>query len=181
MPPCCRATAKFLVNPIGRATLPLMKLHFLRHAAALDGADDARRPLSDTGRKQARKLGRFLRRGEIVFDSAFTSPLVRARQTAEIVLDITNGPQAVKLHPTDALLNDTEADEFARWLAALPDAGDVLLVGHEPSLSQRVRWLLGVARAESLPLAKGALACVKTSDRRTGELKFLVSPKSMGA
>ena len=61
----------------------------------------------------------------------------------------------------------------------LPD-GHVLLVGHEPSLSARVRRLLGLERAEALELSKGALACVKTADRRTGSLKFLLTPKSLG-
>ncbi|MBI3877907.1 MAG: phosphohistidine phosphatase SixA [Verrucomicrobia bacterium] len=157
-----------------------MKLYFLRHATALDGVDDARRPLSDTGRKQVRKLARFLKRSGIVFDAAYTSPLVRARQTAEIVVDIVNESTPLQLAATDALLNDIPADEFDRWLAALPEAGDVLLVGHEPSLSQRVRRMLGVQRVEALPLAKGALACLKTVDRRTAELKFLVTPKSLG-
>ncbi len=157
-----------------------MKLYFLRHAAALDGEDDARRPLSDTGRKQARKLARFLKRSGVVFDAAYTSPLVRARQTAEIVMDIVNESAPLQAKATDALLNDIPVDEFDRWLAVLPEAGDVLLVGHEPSLSQRVRRMLGVQRAEALPLAKGALACLKTIDRRAAELRFLVTPKSLG-
>ena len=47
-----------------------MRLYFLRHAAALDGMDDALRPLSATGRQQARTLARFLRRSGITFDLA---------------------------------------------------------------------------------------------------------------
>ena len=157
-----------------------MKLYFLRHAAALDGADDAKRPLSPTGRGQARMLARFLRRGGVAFDLAFTSPLVRAQQTTAIVLDITNESQPVQAQETAALLNATDPDTFEDWLVRLPDAGHVLLVGHEPSLSARVRRMLGLEREESLELSKGAVACVKTSDKRTGSLKFLLSPKSLG-
>lgn len=158
-----------------------MKLYFLRHAAALDGADDAKRPLSPTGRRQARKLSRALRRAGIAFDLAFTSPLVRAKQTADIVLDIANDARPIPAQEVSILLNDAEADTFADWLVRLPpDAGHVLLVGHEPSLSARVRRLLGLERAEALELSKGALACVKTADRRTGSLKFLLTPKSLG-
>ena len=157
-----------------------MKLYFLRHAAALDGADDAKRPLSPTGRGQARMLARFLRRGGVAFDLAFTSPLVRAQQTTAIVLDITNESQPVQAQETAALLNEADPDTFADWLVRLPDAGHVLLVGHEPSLSARVRRMLGLERVESLELSKGAVACVKTSDKRTGSLKFLLSPKSLG-
>jgi phosphohistidine phosphatase len=157
-----------------------MKLYFLRHAAALDGADDAKRPLSNTGRQQARKLARFLRRSGVAFDLAFTSPLVRAKQTAAIVLDITNAPQPVKAQETPVLLNETDPDLFADWLVRLPEAAHVLLVGHEPSLSARVRRMLGLERADALELAKGAVACVKTADRRVGSLKFLLTPKSLG-
>ncbi len=157
-----------------------MKLYFLRHAAALDGLDDAKRPLSPTGRQQTRKLARFLRRSGIVFDLAFTSPLVRAKQTMAMVLDITNEMQRVQAQETPVLLNETDAGLFTDWLVRLPEAGHVLLVGHEPSLSARVRRMLGQERADSLELSKGAVACVKTVDKRTGSLKFLITPKSLG-
>lgn len=158
-----------------------MKLYFLRHAAALDGLDDAKRPLSPTGRRQARKLARFLRRSGIAFDLAFTSPLVRAKQTAAIVLDITNESQPAKAQETPVLLNETGADFFTDWLVRLPpDAGHVLLVGHEPSLSARVRRMLDLKRPEALELSKGAVACVKTTDKRAGSLKYLITPRSLG-
>lgn len=159
-----------------------MKLYFLRHAAALDGVDDARRPLSPTGRRQARKLARCLRRAGIAFDLAFTSPLVRAKQTLAIVLDIANEARPIRAQEVPVLLNEADPDTFADWLVRLPpDAGHVLLVGHEPSLSARVRRLLGLGRAEALELSKGAVACVKTADKRAGTLKFLLTPKALGA
>lgn len=158
-----------------------MKLYFLRHAAALDGADDAKRPLSSTGRRQARKLARCLRRAGIAFDLAFTSPLVRAKQTVDIVLDIANEARPLRAQEVSVLLNEADSDTFADWLVRLPpDAGHVLLVGHEPSLSARLRRMLGLERAASLELAKGALACVKTTDKRGGSLKFLLTPKALG-
>lgn len=157
-----------------------MRLYFLRHAAALDGADDALRPLSAPGRQQARTLARFLRRSGITFDLAFTSPLVRARQTLDLVLPITNQSQPIAPREAKILLNEASPEAFANWLLCLPAAGHILLVGHEPTLSARVRWLLGLAREESLELQKGAVACVKTTDQRTGTLKFLITPKSLG-
>lgn len=159
-----------------------MRLYFLRHAAALDGPDDALRPLSPEGRQQARKLARFLKRGGISFDLAFTSPLVRARETLDLVLPITNAAAPIKPQVTSALLNETSAAQFANWLARLPQtAGHVLLVGHEPTLSERVRRLLGLLNEEALELRKGAIACVRTENLRSGSLKFLVTPKLLGA
>lgn len=157
-----------------------MKLYFLRHAAALDGADDAKRPLSPTGRRQAREVARCLRRAGIGFDLAFTSPLVRAKQTVAITLEITNEQSPLAPQESPVLLNETDAERFADWLVQLPEARHVLLVGHEPSLSARVRRMLGLGRVEALELAKGAVACVKTADQRVGTLKFLLTPKSLG-
>jgi phosphohistidine phosphatase len=154
-----------------------MKLYFLRHADALPGEDDAARPLSQTGKKEAQTLARFLTNTGIAFDAAFTSPLVRARQTAEIVLKICGDVSPAKLDVTEALLNETSQRAFDRWLKDLPEANKVLLVGHEPTLSERVRRLLTIASAERLRLPKGGLACVESEDRRTGCLKFFVAPK----
>ena len=157
-----------------------MKLYFLRHADALPGADDAARSLSPFGRKQSRKLGRFLKEAEIEFDAAYSSPLVRATETAEVVLKTLGLLSPRKLQLTDALLNETSETQFGQWLKGLPPADHVLLVGHAPTLSERVGHLLGVNNAEALRLPKGALACVDKEDRRAACLKFFITPKLLG-
>lgn len=155
----------------------LMRLYFLRHAEALDGDDDAARPLSPHGKEEVKAIGRFLKAAGIEFDAAYTSPLLRARQTAEIVQQICGSS---KLEMADELLNEASASQFEQWLRDLPERKRVLVVGHAPSLAERVRWMLAVANPEALKLPKGGLACVDTEDRRTGALKFLVTPKSLG-
>ena len=155
----------------------IMKLYFLRHADALEGADDAARPLSPHGRKEAFEVGRFLKRAGIEFEAAYSSPLVRAKETAEIVLDICG---SAKLHVTAELLNETSEAKFDEWLKGIPDANHVCLVGHAPSLAERVRQLLGITATDALRLQKGALACLETENRRTAALKFLVTPKLLG-
>jgi phosphohistidine phosphatase len=152
-----------------------MRLYFLRHADARPGADDAARPLSPAGRKEARRIGRFLQRAGVRFDAAYSSPLVRARQTAALVLEVTGGPAAEATGVAAALGN--AAEEFPGWLRSLPAADHILLVGHAPSLAERLCGFLGVADPERLKLPKGGLACVETEDRRVGRLRFLVSPK----
>jgi len=154
-----------------------MKLYFLRHADALEGADDAARPLSPHGKKEALEVGRFLKRAGIEFDAAYSSPLVRAKETAEIVLDVCG---SAKLDLTAALLNETAEAVFEEWLKEIPDAKHVCLVGHAPSLARWVRQLLGVTAPDALKLPKGALACLETENRRTAALKFLVTPKLLG-
>ena len=154
-----------------------MKLYFLRHADALDGADDAARPLSPHGKKEALEVGRFLKRAGIEFDAAYSSPLVRAKETAEIVLDVCG---STKLDLTAALLNETSEAIFEEWLKEIPDAKHVCLVGHAPSLAQWVRRLLGITATDALKLPKGALACLETENRRSAALKFLITPKLLG-
>jgi len=154
-----------------------MKLYFLRHAEALDGKDDAGRPLSPHGKKEAREVGRFLKRARIEFDAAYSSPLVRARQTAKIVLEVCG---STEVEIADALLNETPPGQFEDWLKELTEAKHALLVGHAPSLAERVRQLLGITNPEALKLPKGGLSCLETEDRRAATLKFFVTPKLLG-
>jgi phosphohistidine phosphatase len=154
-----------------------MKLYFLRHAEALDGADDAARPLSPRGKKEAREVGRFLKQAGIEFDAAFTSPLVRAKQTAEVVLDVCG---STKLDVTAALLNEASEATFDEWLKGIPEAKHVCLIGHAPTLAERVRRLLGVEAPETFKMPKGGLACLETENRRTAALKFFITPKVLG-
>lgn len=157
-----------------------MNLYFIRHGTALDHHSDEKRELSSTGKRQARKLGRFLKRANIRFTAAYTSPLIRARQTAETILEITNDGRKVDLNFAGAMLNATTVEDFRDWLTQLSKGGDVLLVGHEPSLSDRIRAMLRVSGAATFEMKKGACACVRTTNCKTGVLKFHVTPKSLG-
>jgi len=157
-----------------------MRLYFLRHADALEGANDASRPLSPKGKKQSRALGRFLQRAQVQFDAAYSSPLARARQTAELLLDTCGSAKQAKLGLSNALLNETSEFEFVRWLESLPEANHILLVGHAPTLAERLSRMMGLPDAESVRLPKGGLACLETDDRREVTLKFFISPKVLG-
>jgi phosphohistidine phosphatase len=157
-----------------------MKVYFLRHADALDGEDDAARPLSPLGKEQSEAMAKFLTKGGVKFAAAYTSPLVRAHQTAEIVLRSMGRMGDVKLETVRALLNETSETQWNRWLKSLPEEKHVLFVGHAPSIDERVRAMLSVAHPNALTMPKGAVACIATDDRHSGRLKYLVTPKSLG-
>ena len=152
------------------------ELHFLRHADAGDPMawhrDDAERPLSDKGEKQADRLGRFLAGVGFSPDAVITSPKVRAAQTAEIVAGHLKVPVAVDDRLAGAL-------DSAALTAVLRDAGDPsrpVVVGHDPDFSDLLAELCG---ATGLPMRKGALARVDIEPPLrpgTGTLRWLIPP-----
>lgn len=155
-----------------------MKLFFLRHAEAEPGDDDARRELTGKGRKDARRIGKFLRDAGVKFDAAFASPLIRAQQTAELTLAECPLRRGVKLRCVDALLNGTSPKDFQHWLAKLPKTAEaVLLVGHAPSLAENVAQLLGLPKSTACNLPKGGLAGVELTADAAPTLRLFITPK----
>ena len=152
-----------------------LRIHLLRHAHAGDplkwDGPDAMRPLSRKGRRQASALGAFLAASDIRPERILSSPKVRAHETADIV------GAALGVAP---VLDDRLADDCD--LHALEDivvrtgTREVMLVGHDPYLSELFGELLG-ARGVAMP--KGAIA---TFDVRpplragSGDLRWFVPP-----
>lgn len=116
-----------------------MKLYLVRHAIAEDRSplvDDARRPLTERGRKRFARSVRGLARVERRFERVFTSPLLRAQETADLLADHVAGEIEVTPY-----LATTPSDELLETLRAC-GANRVALVGHEPYLSDLVAWLV---------------------------------------
>jgi len=126
-------------------------IYLLRHGDAEDGdGDDAARGLTPKGERQARAAGRALAARGATIDACLASPKLRAAETARLACE------ALELNPETTIgLRGGDFDALA--LAA--GRGDVLLVGHEPDLSNEVARLTG-ARAK---LRKGGLAIVDGS------------------
>jgi phosphohistidine phosphatase len=155
-----------------------MKLYFLRHGDAGDPAqwqgNDAERPLSDQGLRQMALEARRMKRLDLGVDRVITSPLLRALQTAEIV--------AVELKRKDRLVTDPRLgpdfgpERLAEILRENHDVRDLMLVGHEPSLSATIGRLIG---AGSVVLKKGGLARADVPDpaQLRGVLEWLLPPR----
>lgn len=155
-----------------------VELYVLRHAHAGDAADwpedDELRPLTGKGRRQAERLGQHLAAAGFVPDAVLASPLVRARQTAEIVADLVGVP--VRL---DARLGEmVDVDVLERILDDAGSPGRPLLVGHDPDLSELVSELVGAP----ISMRKGSLARVdmeRPAAPGTGELRWLLPPDAL--
>src|SRR5205823_10939300 len=111
-----------------------MKLCFLRHGEAdwpnWNKPDDDR-PLTERGRKEMKRVAKFLQRLKFSADSILTSPLPRASQTAEIVAERLG----IELKTEPALAHGFNVERLRRLLAkADPDC--IMLVGHEPVFSE---------------------------------------------
>ena len=154
----------------------MIELYFLRHAHAGDPeawtGDDAARPLSDKGEKQAERLGTFLAGVGFKPDAIISSPKLRAAQTAEIVARHLGVP-----YSTDDRLG--HALDLAALETLLRDAGDPsrpVVAGHDPDFSELVAELLG---SDGIPMSKGALARIDVERplrSGSGTLRWLVPP-----
>jgi phosphohistidine phosphatase len=156
-----------------------LKIYFLRHGVAVEPGDwrgnDSSRPLTDDGRERMAREAKALRKLELDLDAIVTSPLARARETAEIVasaLKITTIKEDARLGTGFGLLSLEEI------LEDHADAKAIMLVGHEPTLSSTIGQLIGAARID---LKKGGLACVEVRDASSGsgELLSLIPPKML--
>jgi phosphohistidine phosphatase len=158
-----------------------VELYLIRHANALalgerGITDDAERPLSEQGEDQAHSLAMGLRSRGITFDGIISSPLVRAKQTADILVR-DGSPAPPEIQICDGLLPDARPRKLARFLKNR--AGQRLaLIGHCPHLPQFAAWLIGGKKAQ-LDLAKSGVACIHCANSEAGKgegtLQWLVT------
>jgi phosphohistidine phosphatase len=137
-----------------------MRLLLIRHAKAEDAAirsSDATRPLAPEGRRQAAHLGARLVELGLGCDRLLASPLVRARETAELLHHAGAGPAPEEW---DVLAQGNDLQELVPTLARLraTDVGRVGLVGHLPSLANWAEELMwGEVRGHLLLKPAGVL------------------------
>jgi phosphohistidine phosphatase len=142
-------------------------LWLLRHGdAEPDAPSDAERRLTPKGERQARAAGAALAAEGVRFAAVFTSPRVRALDTARLACE------ALGIEPVvhEPLSGGFGAEEARSLLQDEP----VLLVGHEPDFSQIVADLTG----GRIDLKKGGIAVVRVEGTR-GELRVLLRPAEL--
>jgi phosphohistidine phosphatase SixA len=153
-----------------------MKIFFMRHADSLAGNPDELRPISPDGETEIDILCRWMKNSGIVFCAAYSSPLLRAKQTASRMVAQCGEIRAEEVLPDDALMNESPMDYFSNWLNQLDHPGNVLLVGHVPSVAARVRHLLGITQAAALRFPTAGIACLDRVSRKEYELNFFITP-----
>jgi phosphohistidine phosphatase len=154
-----------------------MLLYFVRHGEATTTGDDWERTLTPAGANCIRSEAAVLRTLGVYPDYIFSSPLPRARQTAEILAEVLVGsrePEAV-----EELAPGAGLSEIGRLVERLPQEASALLVGHEPDLSTAIGLLISEKGAR-LDLKKGGVALVEVEapfGPGRGVLKWLLEPR----
>lgn len=158
----------------------LETLYIGRHGVAEDGhpdhpGDDDRRRLTAEGADETRMVYAAASRAGVAVDAIWTSQLVRARETAAIAAEmLLPGTAPVVVEP---LRLGARTAELVGTIAAA-DVKRLLVVGHEPSLSELFGALLS-RRSARVRVPRAGLGCVATralNDRVIGELRWLAPP-----
>lgn len=156
------------------------ELYLVRHAIAAergeDWPDDDKRPLTVRGIARFKEAVEGLKKLDVGIDEIFTSPLIRAKQTAALLAEGLSGKSTVKV--LDALAPGHAPSSVMAQLARAARRRRIALVGHEPGLGELAAHLIGAGRA--LPFKKGGVCCIDVeslSSRRPGSLNWFVTPK----
>jgi phosphohistidine phosphatase len=158
-----------------------MNLSFLRHGVATetDEGGDHARPLTEEGREKTRRVAEGLKRLAISFDLILSSPLVRARETAEIMAAALDAKKALKLSERLAPGGTLQAlvDELLRNHVRCEE---VMLIGHEPDFSRHIAVLTSGRPTLQLEMKKAGLCRLQVDELRAGRcatLQWLLPPK----
>ena len=148
------------------------QLWLLRHGEAVphESKPDADRELTPRGERQAIAAGQGLAKLGLEFDACYTSPKVRARDTARLAC------QALNIDPVEeeSLADGFDRDDALELLLRHGADARVLVVGHDPSFTQVVHDFTG----GRIDFKKGGVAAVR-AERASGELLVLLRPREL--
>ena len=156
-------------------------LYIVRHGIAVEpgtsGIPDDERPLTPKGEKRMRQIARGLRILEIKLDRIVTSPLIRARATAEIIADALDAREL--LETSNVLQTGSSAPAVERWLRERTE-NRLMIVGHNPTLSDLLSLLvLGSSQRPICDMKKGGIAALgqKAGAKELYQLHWIAPPR----
>jgi phosphohistidine phosphatase len=159
-----------------------IELYLIRHGLAAargeEWPDDNKRPLTHKGIVRLRREARALEALGVAFDQIVTSPLVRARQTAEILAEGVGSKPPIAA--ADALAPGGTTAQAIEELGKYARRKRIAIVGHEPNLGELAAKLIG-ARA-ALEFKKGAVCRIDVETlppARPGHLMWFATPKML--
>lgn len=161
-------------------------LYLLRHGIAEDpGARlaDADRALTAEGVRKTKQAAAGMKELGIVPEKILTSPLRRARETAEIVAEVLRPDLGVDIY--QPLASGADPEQVIAGLDTDPSVANLFLVGHQPDLGMLASYLLtGTEGLVQLPFKKAGLAAVSVASlppRSVGMLEWFLTPRQLRA
>lgn len=143
-----------------------MQLYFVRHGSAVEPEDwrgaEPERPLTAEGRDELRRVARGLAELGVLSNAIYTSPYARARETAEII----GAALGLAATPAAELAPGCDLDSLAALLTAasrLRQLESVMVVGHEPDLSEMIGQIIGWNGHARVEMKKASCARVDIS------------------
>jgi phosphohistidine phosphatase len=160
--------------------MPVLELYLIRHGIAAERGeeypDDSKRPLTSSGMSKLRDQTKGLNELEVCFDIIITSPLVRTKQTAEIIAGtLKEKPQVVT---SDALAPAGTPAAVVQELARHAKQARIALVGHEPNLGELAARLIGAK--SPIEFKKGAVCRIDFEvlpPKGVGQLRWFMPPR----
>ena len=161
-----------------------MELVTLRHGEAGNRSSsvskDYERGLTASGRKKMEDVANSIDSLKLVIDKIATSPLTRARETAEIVAKVLKKQKDLEVW--DELKPEAQTADLYRRLSKLKRESSILLVGHEPYLSGMISELISGGKGSRILLKKGGMAKVvidSFAPKPSGHLRWLLTPRQI--
>ena len=156
-----------------------MILYFLRHASAGESLSDAKkdrkRPLDSVGITQSHSVGRALAALDVQPEMIISSPLTRATQTASLVANELGFEGKIQIE--QALVPEASFSDFSEMLRRVSNAESVIVVGHNPNLSEFLGKMIGGrSNPADIDLKKAGVARVEMR-RSGGRLTWYLTPK----
>jgi phosphohistidine phosphatase len=159
------------------------ELYLIRHGLAAERGenypDDTKRPLTSRGIQKLRREAKALNALDVSFDVILTSPLVRARQTAEALASVLRVPPPVINAPSlapggthNAIIDELAKQSHRRKKMAV--------VGHEPGIGELAARLLGLRKP--VEFKKGGICRIDVTalpPTGPGQLRWLLTPRML--
>ncbi len=162
-----------------------MDIYILRHGKAEERSSniksDAKRKLTVTGKKELEEIVRGIKNFDISFDFVISSPLVRAIETAEIVAKYLFDNKK-KIIIWDELKPESSVLETQKKITNFSVTAKILLVGHEPHLSNLITSIISNNLDANIFLKKGGFAHIRGNASKSkidGSLRSLLTPKQL--
>ncbi|SRR6266540_3106955 len=164
-----------------------MRIYLIRHSNAVDPGtpgyeDDSQRPLTEKGRDKMNKIASALKTMNIKPDLIVSSPYVRARQTAEILVKVLKYKKNLAF--SEALVPMGSAEEMIGEINEKYNVDELVLVSHEPCISNLIGTLTAANPDISINIKNGGICCISSDDlrvERTASLEWLLTPKILSA